>query len=309
MPAPAIAPSSNVVNINLNGKATGSATLGLSNIGGGTMTFAPIVGGTAPLVWANQKDNGGYYNFTSTHFVNPGQGDLDQFLADDFAISGNNVDLGNIVATGHAVHSLSSFGGSLGLHWRIYPDNNGLPGSQAVWSYDATAASAGVSVAGDVISLDLAAAQQPTGLAAGRYWLVVYPDLPCNDKGNGCTEGWSWDTSWYGSGQNWAFISSDPSSAWSNNGTGGYGPGLAMTITTQAGCSSVPSWLTLTPNGGNGATTALTPGTVTFSAAKAGYAPNASASTYVCFKTAYLEPATLTETPKAVIPVLVNARN
>lgn len=310
VPAPALATSSNVVNIDLAGKASGSATLNFSNVGGGTMSFAPQSGGTAPLVWLDQKDNQGYYNFTSTHYLNPGKGDLDQFLADDFVISGSNVDLATISTPGAGIHRLSSFGSSLPLHWRIYADNNGVPGSQAVWSYDATAASAGVSVAGDTIRLDLAAAGQSTGLAAGRYWLVVYPDLPCNDKGdgNGCTEGWGWNTSWYGNGTNWAYISSDPNDHWSTDGTNWYGPGLAMTITTQAACGDVPSWLTLNPADG-GFATAPTAVSVTFTATSAGYAPNSSASTYVCFSNGYQDPASLSRVPKAPIAIQVNARN
>jgi len=309
VPPASIGTSSNVVNIDLNGKATGSATLGFADTGGDSMSFRQKSQGAASLVWAAQKDNSGYYNFTSTHFVKPGSGDLDQFLADDFAVSGNAVDLGTIVATGHAVHPLSTFGASLALHWRIYADDNGLPGSQAAWSYDATASSPGVSVANDVISLDLVAARQSTGLAAGRYWLVVYPDLPCNDNdGTGCAEGWSWDTSWYGNDNSWAYISSAAGAAWSNSGTSGYGPGLAMAVTTRASCSS-PGWLTLTPNGGSGAVSALQPATVTFTAAKAGYAPDTSASSYVCFDTNYQDPASSVEIPRGSIAIQVNARN
>ena len=309
VPAPGVATSSNVVNIDLAGNASGSATLNFSNVGGGKMNFAPQSWGTAPLVWADQKDNLGYYNFTSTHYLSPGTGDLDQLLADDFVIAGNSVDLGTIVTPGVGVHSLSTFGSSLAVHWRIYPDDNGLPGAQAAWSYDATAGSPGVSVANDVISLDLAAAGKSTGLAGGRYWLVVYPDLPCNDSdGNGCTEGWSWDTSWYGNGTNWAYISSDPSAQWSNDGTDVYGPGLAMTITTRATCGDVPSWLTLS-QGGSGLVVAPTPTPITFTAAKAGYAPDTSASTYVCFGTTYQDPSLLTQVPKDTIAIQVNAKN
>ena len=224
-------------------------------------------------------------------------------------MSGSQVDLATITATGHAAHPLASFGGGLGLHWRIYPDDNGLPGAQAAWSYDATASSPGVSVARDVISLDLVTAQQSTGLAAGRYWLVVYPDLPCNDKdGSGCSEGWSWDTSWYGNDTAWAYISSAPGDSWSNSGTGGYGPGLALTVTTLASCSSV-DWLNLTPNGGSGLVTALQPATVTFTAAKAGYAPDTSASTYACFDTSYPDPSSSAQIPKGPLAVQVNAQN
>jgi len=314
VPAPSVAPAGNAVNINLQGKATGSATLGFSNPGGGTMAFTPRSSGTAPLVWLNQPNNGGYYNFTSTHFLNPGTGDYDQFLSDDFVLTGNGVNLGTIVTPGAGVHSLASFGSSLPIHWRIYPDNPisaGVPGYQAAWKYDATAGSPGVSVAGDTISLDLTAAGLSTQLAAGRYWLVVYPDLPCNDKGdgNGCTEGWSWNTSWYGNTTSWAYISSYPGTPWANQGTGPYGPGLAMRITTRATCGNASAWLTMTPNGGNGQVTALAPATVTFSAAKSGYAPNTSASGYACFDAGYQDPVTSVLLPRSSFAVQVNANN
>jgi len=309
VPTAAMTTSSNVVNIDLAGAPTGSATLDFANVGGGKMTFNSAAQGAAPLTWIDQKDNAGYYYFTSTHYLSPGPGDLDQFLADDFVVSGDSVDLSTIVAAGQAAHPLASFGSSLPLHWRIYPDNGGLPGDTAAWSFDATAGSAGVDVTGDVIRLDLLAAGQATGLAAGRYWVVVYPDLPCNDKrdGNGCTEGWSWDTSWYGNDQAWAYINSDQNAAWSNTGTSGYGPGLALTVTTRVSCAGNPGWLALTPK--EGAVIAGAPVEVTFTATAAGYAPNTSASTYVCFNVNYLEPSTLTEIPKAVIPIQVNAHN
>ncbi|MFT3791546.1 MAG: S8 family serine peptidase [Rudaea sp.] len=311
VPAASVTTATNVVDIDLRGKASASATLDFANTGGGTMAFSPKSDGVASLVWADQKDNEGYYYFTSTHYLDAGEGDLDQFLADDFVVSGSGVDLATIAVPGAAVNPLSSFGASLPLHWRIYADDNGLPGSTAVWSYDSTAGGAGVSVSGDTISLDLTAAGQSTALAAGRYWLSVYPDLPCNDQGDGygCTEGWNWDASWYGNGTNWAYISSAEGDAWANDGTNWYGPGLAMTITTQAACGAVPSWLTLTPNAGTGVVSGPTPTTLTFSAASAGYAPDTSASTYVCFGTSYRDEATLGQIPASSFAIEVNAKN
>ena len=135
------------------------------------------------------------------------------------------------------------------------------------------------------------------------------PYLPCNDKGrgDGCTEGWSWNASWYGNGTNWAYVSSDPSDHWSNAGTNWYGPGLAMTVTTRAACGDVPGWLTLNP--ANGLATAPLPTPVTFTAAKAGYAPDSAASAYVCFGVGYQDPALLTRVPKGSIAIQVNAKN
>jgi hypothetical protein len=192
------------------------------------------------------------------------------------------------------------------------PSSDPVANGPAVWSYDATAGSPGVSVAGDAISLNLTVAKLKTGLSAGNYWLVVYPDLPCNDaKNTGCTEGWFWNNSWYGSGQVFALTSSASGAAWSNKGNLNYGsgPGLAMTITTTVGCGALPGWLTLTPNGGEGSATASTPGVVQFSASAAGYAPSTSASTYVCFDSGYQEPTLGVTLPRGAVPVQVNAKN
>ena len=318
-PAPALVASANVVNIGLGGKATGSATLGFWNVGGGQMVFAPQRSGAASFSWINQADDFGYDGWTSVHYLNPGSGDVDYYSADDFTVSGSNVSLGTITVTGQtAAHNLASFGASLPIHWRIYADNGGQPagspvsgasGAAAVWSYDATAGSPGVSVAGDGIALDLAAAGATTALNAGTYWLSVYVDLPCNDKGdgNGCSEAWYWNNSWYNSGSTWSQYNTG-SSAW-GAGYAGTGSGLSMSITTNVTCGGVPNWLTLTPNGGAGAVTAATPATVNFTAAAAGYAPSTSASTYVCFSSGYVEPSTQLTIPKAVVPVQVNAQN
>ena len=81
-----------------------------------------------------------------------------------------------------------------------------------------------------------------------------------------------------------------------------------MTITTRAVCGDVPSWLMLNPADG-GFATAPTAVPVTFTATSAEYAPNSSASTYVCFSNGYQDPASLSRVPKAPIAIQVNAKN
>jgi hypothetical protein len=314
VPAAQLVTAGNAVNIDLNGKATGSATLDFSNVGGGTVNFGPQTQGAAPLVWINQPDDGGYNGWSSVHYLDPGTGDTDYYVADDFNISGSNVNLSTIAVTGQVYnHSLSSFGAGMGVHWRIYADNNGVPsgsptsGSSAVWSYDATAASPGVNVANNNISLDLNAAGVATGLAAGTYWLSVYVDLPCNDTGNGCTEAWYWNGSWYGKGNTYTYFDLD-SSAW-YAGNAEWGSGLSMQITTSVPCAAAPSWLTLTPNGGTGTATAPAATTVTFSAAKAGYAPATSTTGYVCFGTSQTRASDLQQVAGPSQAIQVNANN
>jgi subtilisin family serine protease len=315
--APELVAASQSVNIALGGKTTGSATLALANAGSGVIEFAPVSKGSASIAWLNQPSNLGYNAFYSVHYTSPGTGDDDFYLADDFTITGSGVNLSSIVASGFTnggTHALSAFGSSLPVHFRIYADNNGLPasdplnGDAAVWKYDGTAGDVGVSVANDNISLNLVAAQLGTNLPAGHYWLSVYPDLPCNDSdGKGCTEGWFWSTSWTGTGDVWA--STGTGFSWSNDGNTQYGPGLALSITTNAACQAPPSWLTLSPNGGSTATSAGSPTTVTFTATAAGYAPATSASTYVCFAGGYQDPSLGVLIPKNVVPVQVNATN
>ena len=313
--------ANNVVNIALNGKASGSAKLAVSNPGVGTMTFKPVSVANQKFVWIDQA-NENYYGFFSTHYTDLGTADTDFYVADDFTISGKDpVNLTSIVTPGFTTnHTLASFGAGLPLHWRIYADNNGLPssdpdtGGAAVWSYDATAGSAGVKVAGDAISLDLVAAKQSTALPAGKYWLVVYPDLPCKDTKNtgSCSEGWAWSNSWKGSGSIWAAIApqSKHSNVWDNtpNNNAPYGLGLAMTLTSSAQCSAaLPSWLSLAPV--NGVLGSASTGSITFSANFTGASPsNGPPQTgYVCIGSSEQDALGL-EIPRSVTPVQVNAK-
>ena len=311
VPTPKITTDAQAVDIPLNGTKAGTGTLTLSNPGSGTMTFAPSKSGSQPFVWLNQVA-GNYYGEPSFHYTGTiGPNDTDYYSADDFEITGNDpVNLTSIVTPGFsASHSLLSFGASLGLHWRIYSDDQGVPSSDpslngpAVWSFDTTAGNLGVKVAGDTISLDLVAAQQSTALPAGHYWLVVYPDLPCNaSNGSGCTEAWYWLNSWQGTGSTWALTA--PGFDWYNGEQNKpYGLGLALTLTSSAACA-LPDWLSF--NGGSVASGAST--SVKFSANFANSASTPPKSAYVCLATSFQEPSLGTSIPKAVIPVQVNAQ-
>jgi len=312
VPAPTVTLDTTAVDIPLNGTKAGSGTLTVSNPGSGIMTFAPSTKGSQPFVWINQVA-GNYYGEPSVHYTTAvGSGDTDYYSADDFVITGSDpVNLTSIVTPGFSAnHSLLSFGVSLGLHWRIYSDASGVPSSDpsqngpAVWSFDTTAGNVGVKVSGDTISLDLVAAKQSTALPAGHYWLVVYPDLPCNDTHNtGCTESWYWLNSWKGSGSTWALTA--PGYSWYNGDQNEpYGLGLAMTLTSSAACS-LPDWLSLSPSAGAVASASSTP--VKFNANFASSTSTPPKSAYVCLATSFQEPVLGTSIPKAVIPVQVNA--
>ncbi|WP_137912399.1 MULTISPECIES: S8 family serine peptidase [unclassified Rudaea] len=314
VPTPTLLASTNKIAISLNGQPSGSANLNLTNPGDGTMLFNTQTAGAVAFAAMKQPAliQSGY---NSTHVLASGN----YYMADDFTIPSDGTALTQISVDGFVnsgAQKLTDFGSSLGLHWRIYADNQGVPAGNpdnndnAVWKYDATAASAGVTVGGAYGSsfvLNLTAAKLNTVLPKGHYWLVVYPDLPCNANSNGkCTFVWNWFTSNAGdatlpvqvnttnSGSSWSV----PSDLKQN--------GLAATITTQAGCSAPPAWLSIAP--GSGVAPSASTAQVKFTATSAGFAPQASASALVCLGTGYQNDFPLV-LPRATIPVLVNASN
>ncbi|HSE12846.1 MAG TPA: S8 family serine peptidase [Rudaea sp.] len=304
MPPPTIAASPSPLAITGVGATSANAILTVSNVGGPTLNVDQTTTGTAPYVWNNQV-SGDSFGYASTQYTTKLPGDSDFFAADDFTISGNGaVDLSKIFTPGFTFNNtLASFGATMPVHWRIYGDAAGVPssdpvtGGAAVWSFDSTAGGAGVVVTGPFggdISLDLVAANQHTALAPGHYWLVVYPTLPCNDSGGGCTEGWFWLNSTNGSGSSavtigpptvqptWTAI--DPTA----------GAGFAMHLEAAAPCTP-PGWL-----GASGLPAALaggvsTPVTVTATAPLGA----ANVTGYLCLGS--------NDAHTPVLPVQVNA--
>jgi hypothetical protein len=123
---------------------------------------------------------------------------------------------------------------------------------------------------------------------------VVYPSLPCNDAGGGCTEGWFWLNSINGSGS--APVAIAPPTAvpaWTAIDPN-TGAGFAMHLESAASCTP-PSWL-----GQTGLPTALgggasTPVTVTATAPLGG----SSVGGYLCLGS--------NDANTPVLPVQINA--
>ncbi|HEX3125625.1 MAG TPA: S8 family serine peptidase [Rhodanobacteraceae bacterium] len=304
MPVPTIAAAPNPLSIFGVGATSANSILTVSNIGGPTLNVDQTATGSVPFIWSNQI-SGDSFGYTTTQYTGKLAGDTDFYAADDFTVSGNSpVDLTKIFTPGFtANHTLASFGATLPVHWRIYSDAAGVPSSNpvtagpAVWSFDSTAAGAGVVVTGPFggdISLDLVAANQHTALAAGHYWLVVYPTLPCTDGGSGCTEGWLWLTSNNGSGSSAVDIAPPTAQpAWTAIDPG-TGAGFAMHLESAAACTP-PSWLSATglPAALGGG--ANTPVTVTATAPLGA----ASVTGYLCLGS--------NDASTPVLPVQVNA--
>jgi hypothetical protein len=303
VPPPTIAAAPNPVNLALGANPSASAPLTVSNIGGPTLNVSQTVTGNVPFVWSNQV-SGDNFGFGAVKYTGLGAGDSDFFAADDFTITGNApVNLTKIFTPGFVSNNtLTSFGAAMPVHWRIYSDAGGKPSSDpdtagpAVWSYDATAGSPGVVVTGKFggdISLNLVTAGQNTALPAGHYWLVVYPTLPCNDGGGGCTEEWFWLNSNTGSGSAPVVTAPQAGQPWTPSDPAA-GGGFAMHLESSASCVP-PSWLSQT-----GLPTAIAGNdfaTVTVTASAPLHAPAVSA--YLCLGS---------NDPKTpILPVQVNA--
>src|SRR5205814_7570243 len=109
------------------------------------------------------------------------------------------------------------------------------------FAYNAAVTHAGVSVAGDGISLDLVAAGVPTTtLPAGRYWLVVFPSMIGNASALSTSDPfWAWRYSpALRTGNVVKTITPSTDSAWRNEGN----DALAATVAGRVDCTQ-PNWI------------------------------------------------------------------
>jgi len=251
VPPPTIAAAPNPLSITGVGAGTASSQLTVFNIGGPTLNVTQSTSGSTPFVWADQV-SGDSFGYGSVQYTGLGAGDTDFFASDDFNITGNApVDLSLIYAPGFvSAATLSSFGPTLPIHVRIYSDAGGKPssdpdtGGPAVYSLDTTAGAPGVSVVGKFggdITIDLATLGEHTALPAGHYWLLVYPTMPCNDVGAGCSDTWFWLNSNTGNGAPPVVTAPQAAQPWSGIDPAA-GGGFAMHLESAASCTP-PSWL------------------------------------------------------------------
>ncbi|UXI69886.1 S8 family serine peptidase [Tahibacter amnicola] len=237
-----------------SGQPSTTAELPVRNTGGPGLNFARLTdGSTATYPWVAQTRtvNYGYY---STKYTDVS---YSYFAADDFVLTGSGpVTLNRLQVTGFGVGaSLASQPATTPIHWRLYADAAGKPagnpmgGAAAVWSHDSTLGGAGVTVSGTTVGLNLAVAGAPASLPPGRYWLAVYPELPCAPNANGCTRGWALYQSSEGNGTYGVSINPTappPDDQWVAISDQ---PGFAITVETAAACDALP-WLAQAPASG-----------------------------------------------------------
>jgi hypothetical protein len=293
-PAIAVAPSPLVINIPHSG-TTKSGTLTVTNTGGPTLNVSNTNDTTSfgPLVildQASQGNNGDY----SDLFTDIGPEGI--YMAEDFQVTDVSTNLSKLSFPGFVTGStsLAGYAGN-NIHFEIYADNAGVPNGNPetvapsyIWNYVAVIGSTpGLSVAGNTISIDLAAAgAAATALPAGTYWLVAYPETQYS------TSAWAQFESVttfgnnahvinplgdFGFGTNWIAIT-DPSYGATN-------PGMALHIEASVPCGA--AWLSTNPptmsiGGLLSAPLTVTANSALFAPAPGIAAPGVSRSAYLC---------------------------
>lgn len=152
--------------------------------------FLDVPIATTVTVW-DQPVNG-ISGVVSDFFIGSNAG---AYSASDFVIS-EPTDLAMIYAAGFDTsNALSS---QPGINWAIYADAGGVPAGHpedgtnlgsALWAYTAAVDGPGVDITDNNIALDLNEAGESVSLAAGTYWLTVYPSY--NVTGAGGAR-WNW---------------------------------------------------------------------------------------------------------------------
>jgi hypothetical protein len=253
VPPPAISASPSPLSISIpNGNTTNGTALTVTNVGGPTLSVTntnDTVAATGRYIVLDQASQGnfGFYSDLFTDFAHG------FYAAEDFQAIGASTNLSKLSFPGFMAGStaLSGFPGTK-IHFEVYADNAGIPNGNPetaapsyVYSFVATTGTTnGLAVAGDTISVDLAAAgAPPTALPPGRYWIVVWPELA---YANGA---WVWFESTSTFGYNAHNI--DPgalaggSTAWTDNTSSGDLPGLAVHLEAQVPCGA--AWLSTAP--------------------------------------------------------------
>jgi hypothetical protein len=228
--------------------ATSSAYFNIGNTGGSTLTYSLSSSGVAPGPMVDNPGNPTLFVFpASTSYTNPQTaGSQAQFAADDFVVTQSTQIRSFFVEGTTFVGPLPTLAQvSPTLTWSIYPDASGAPAGNprtspvtALWTYTASATSAGVGILtddnGDNIILDLARAGQSLTLPPGRYWLMVNTNSTQANR-------WLWVASGQTSGNNGFATLTVPNTgtaSWVVNTTA---PGLAMQVNIDRPCGA--SWM------------------------------------------------------------------
>ncbi len=222
--------------------SSASQTVNLQNAGPAALSYEIFTASRSLL--AVYDGNRGSVNsgFRNTTFSNPATaGNSAQFAADDFSLA-SNAAIASLSVQGFVVSGQPLSSAATALRFSIFPDAGGVPAgnpfnglASATWTYSTTVSGAGVALAGDRVTLDLASAGESVNLSPGRYWVVV------NTLGSFANR-WAQFGSAVGDG---SFVSINVSiagaGAWATNNAFS---GLSMVVRRAENCGD--SWVTAT---------------------------------------------------------------
>jgi len=221
--------------------------------------------GTGPGALVAQSSAGATFGYFAGRFTDTGAA---LFAADDFVVSAPTP-ISALVAEGFAQGGAIAATAQIG--WSIFADAGGVPAGNphsspnaAVWRHTAAANSPGMSVAGGVLRLNLAAAGQTLTLQPGRYWLVPQVNVPFAQR-------WAWLNSLQGEGGPVRTIqptAAAPANVWAT--PSGAPAGLAFAVSGILTCNA-PWIASVAPASGRAVAGAPAPVTVTVNTA--GLAP------------------------------------
>jgi hypothetical protein len=263
--APELGLSTQTIAISAPANTTRSASFSLwSN--SNAVDFTTSTTGTGLGAVVSQSSVGAASGYSTGLYSDLGIG---QFAADDFVVT-QSTPLSSIVNEGFVLGT-GVIAPTTVIGWNIYADAGGSPAGNpqtspnaAVWRYAAAANSPGISTAGGILRLNLAAAGQSVTLAPGRYWLVPQVNAPQANR-------FAWFFSQEGNGTAPRTIipgNPAPNNVWAT--PAGAPAGLAFTVNGSVGCGA--PWIGgVAPASGRAAAGA--PATVNFTVNTAGLAP------------------------------------
>ncbi len=247
-PTIAVGPTNLTVNIP-SGATTQSGNLQVGNTGGPTLTVDTdyVVAGSVAYTLLDQPISNQFVGYYSDY-------DIDYspyrfYAAQNFQVTGSNVNLARIAAYGFMTTVPFDYLYGYPVHFRIYRDAGGKPdgspendtplSNAPVWSYDAEVGDWDLDTTNDNIMLDMTVDGQSTNLAAGNYWLVVYPEM------EDMYLGWAWFGSEVNSGSTALSLATAYAPDWRAHDADGEPPGMALRIEQQITCGA--PWLSAAP--------------------------------------------------------------
>lgn len=184
--------------------ATTTRGLVISNAGNPTLDWS-LANGTQPVTLFSQLPGAGSGFISARFAASAPTANRGAYVAEDFDLLAPG-GLTTIRADGFVLPGGSTLStlNAPQLNIDVYADAGGVPagapdgvGALPLWTFtlaNTTPTPAGVSVAGNNIQIDLAAAgAPPMNLPAGKYWYIVYPNMRGAGSGANATNPlWAW---------------------------------------------------------------------------------------------------------------------